>query len=74
MRSPESNGIAESFVKTINGTTSARLNHQPAAVMNLAAFSHYNEHHPHSAPDIAHHGKYTTALVAIIREQKRSDI
>ncbi|MGA3919301.1 IS3 family transposase [Escherichia coli] len=52
VRSPESNGIAESFVKTIkrdyisimpkpDGLTAAR---------NLAeAFEHYNEWHPHSA-------------------------
>ncbi|HIA3022431.1 TPA: IS3 family transposase [Escherichia coli] len=52
VRSPESNGIAESFVKTIkrdyisimpkpNGLTAAK---------NLAeAFEHYNEWHPHSA-------------------------
>ncbi|MGP4738481.1 IS3 family transposase [Escherichia coli] len=52
VRSPESNGIAESFVKTIkrdyisimpkpDGVTAAK---------NLAeAFEHYNEWHPHSA-------------------------
>ncbi|HGG4756902.1 TPA: IS3 family transposase [Salmonella enterica subsp. enterica serovar Ball] len=52
VRSPESNGIAESFVKTIKRDY---INIMPkpdsrTAVMNLAAaFSHYNEHHPHSA-------------------------
>lgn len=52
VRSPESNGIAESFVKTIKrGYISIMPKpDSQAAVMNLAlAFSHYNEHHPHSA-------------------------
>lgn len=53
VRSPESNGIAESFVETIKRDyISICIMPKPdsqAAVMNLAvAFSHYNEHHPHS--------------------------
>ncbi|HBT4721642.1 TPA: DDE-type integrase/transposase/recombinase [Klebsiella quasipneumoniae subsp. similipneumoniae] len=52
VRSPESNGLAESFVKTIKRDY---INMMPkpdsqAGVMNLvAAFSHCNEYHPHSA-------------------------
>lgn len=52
VRSPESDGIAESLVKTIKRDY-INLMLKPdnqAAVMNLAvAFNHYNEHHPHSA-------------------------
>lgn len=53
VRSPESNGIAESFVKTIKRDYISIMPKPDGrtAVMNLAvAFSHYNEHHPHSAP------------------------
>ncbi len=52
VRSPESNGIAESFVKTIKRDYISMMPKPDSqtAVMNLAvAFSHYNEHHPHSA-------------------------
>lgn len=52
VRSPESNGIAESFVKTIKRDYISVMPKpdSQAAVMNLAvAFGHYNEHHPHSA-------------------------
>ena len=52
VRSPESNGIAESFVMTIKRDYISIMPKpdSEAAVMNLAvAFSHYNEHHPHSA-------------------------
>jgi putative transposase len=51
-RSPESNGIAESFVKTIKRDYISIMPKPDgrAAVMNrVLAFSHYNEHHPHSA-------------------------
>ena len=49
VRSPESNGIAESFVKTIKRDYISIMPKpdSQAAVMNLAD---YNEHHPHSAP------------------------
>ncbi|EMV5903885.1 DDE-type integrase/transposase/recombinase, partial [Escherichia coli] len=52
VRSPESNGIAESFVKTIKrGYISIMPKHDElTAAKNLAeAFEHYNEWHPHSA-------------------------
>lgn len=52
VRSPESNGIAESFVKTIKRDYISIMPKQDSqmALINLAvAFSHYNEHHPHSA-------------------------
>lgn len=52
VRSPESNGIAESVVKTIKRDYISMMPKPDsrAAVMNLAvAFSHYNEYHPHSA-------------------------
>lgn len=52
VRSPESNGIAESFVKTIKRDYISIMPKPDSqtAVMNLAvAFSHYNEPHPHSA-------------------------
>ncbi|EUM16601.1 transposase insD for insertion element IS2A/D/F/H/I/K [Enterobacter sp. BIDMC 29] len=52
VRSPESNGIAESFVKKIKRDYISIMPKpdSQAAVMNLAvAFSHYNGHHPHSA-------------------------
>ena len=50
--SPQSNGMAESFVKTMKRDY---ISHMPkpdrtTAIRNLAiAFEHYNEHHPHSA-------------------------
>ncbi len=59
VRSPESNDIAESFVKTIKRDYISVMPKpdSQATVMNLAvAFSHYNEHHPQARWDIARHG------------------
>ncbi|SDD81465.1 Integrase core domain-containing protein [Cupriavidus sp. YR651] len=50
--SPQSNGMAESFVKTMKRDYVAFMPKPDAetAVRNLAiAFEHYNEQHPHSA-------------------------
>lgn len=50
--SPQSNGMAESFVKTMKRDYVAAMPKPDAvtAISNLAiAFEHYNEHHPHSA-------------------------
>lgn len=52
VRSPQSNGMAESFVKTIKRDyiTFMPKPDVPTALQNLAiAFEHYNEQHPHSA-------------------------
>ncbi|HAX9985091.1 TPA: IS3 family transposase [Escherichia coli] len=52
VRSPESNGIAESFVKTIKRDYISLMPKPDGltAAKNLAeAFEHYNEWHPHSA-------------------------
>lgn len=52
VRSPESNGIAESLVKTIKRVYISIIPKPDSqtAVVNLSvAFSHYNEHHLHSA-------------------------
>ncbi|HBM9794659.1 IS3 family transposase [Escherichia albertii] len=52
VRSPESNGIAESFVKTIKRDYISVMPKPDGltAAKNLAeAFGHYNEWHPHSA-------------------------
>ncbi|MCZ5342304.1 IS3 family transposase [Escherichia coli] len=52
VRSPESNGIAESFVKTIKHDYISVMPKPDGltAAKNLAeAFEHYNEWHPHSA-------------------------
>ncbi|MRE43266.1 IS3 family transposase, partial [Escherichia coli] len=52
VRSPESNGIAESFVKTIKRDYISIMPKTDGltAAKNLAeAFEHYNEWHPHSA-------------------------
>ncbi len=52
VRSPESNGIAESFVKTIKRDYISIMPKpdELTAAKNLAeAFEHYNEWHPHSA-------------------------
>lgn len=52
VRSPQSNGIAESFVKTIKPDYIEWMpkSDSQTAVQNLAmAFEHYNENHPHSA-------------------------
>jgi putative transposase len=52
VRSPQSNGMAESFVKTMKRDYVAYMPKPDAATAarNLAiAFEHYNEKHPHSA-------------------------
>ncbi|HDP7313261.1 TPA: transposase, partial [Escherichia coli] len=52
VQSPESNGIAESFVKTIKRDYISIMPKPDGltAAKNLAeAFEHYNEWHPHSA-------------------------
>ncbi|MBL1804267.1 IS3 family transposase [Klebsiella pneumoniae] len=52
VRSPESNGMAESFVKTMKRDYISIMSKPDGltAVKNLAeAFEHYNEWHPHSA-------------------------
>ncbi len=52
VRSPQSNGIAESFVKTMKRDYIEMMPKPDSrtSVGNLAiAFEHYNEHHPHSA-------------------------
>ncbi|WP_193133884.1 integrase core domain-containing protein, partial [Klebsiella grimontii] len=52
VRSPESNGMAESFVKTMKRDYISIMPKPDGltAAKNLAeAFEHYNEWHPHSA-------------------------
>ncbi len=52
LRSPQSNGMAESFVKTIKRDYISVMPkpNREVALMNLAvAFEHYNNKHPHSA-------------------------
>ncbi|TDS74431.1 integrase-like protein [Comamonas sp. JUb58] len=52
MSSPQSNGMAESFVKTMKCDYVDFMPKPNArtAISNLAiVFEHYNEHHPHSA-------------------------
>jgi putative transposase len=52
IRSPQSNGMAEAFVKTFKRDYVARM-HRPDAITVMhqlsAAFEHYNEVHPHRA-------------------------
>ncbi|ESU75914.1 Transposase (plasmid) [Shigella dysenteriae WRSd3] len=48
--SPQSNGIAERFVKTMKEDCIAFMPKPRTALHNLAvAIEHYNENHPHSA-------------------------
>ena len=52
IRSPQSNGMAEAFVKTFKRDYAARMDRSDAiTVMRQlsAAFEHYNDIHPHSA-------------------------
>jgi len=52
LRSPQSNGMAEAFVKTFKRDYAARMDRSDAiTVMRQlsAAFEHYNDVHPHSA-------------------------
>lgn len=52
VRSPQSNGMAESFVKTMKRDYVSWMPKPDArpALQNLAiAFDHYNESHPHNA-------------------------
>jgi putative transposase len=63
VRSPESNGMAESFVKTMKRDYISIMPKPDGltAVKNLAeAFEHYNEWHPHSALGIS----FTTGISA----------
>lgn len=52
VRSPENNGMAESFVKKIKRdyiSVMPKPDSATAVVYLSIAFSHYNEHHPHRA-------------------------
>ena len=52
IRSPQSNGMAESFVKSFKRDYVATMDRRNAKTVMLqleAAFAHYNEVHPHSA-------------------------
>ncbi len=71
VRSPESNGIAESFVKTIKRDYISIMPKPDGltAAKNLAeAFEHYNEWHPHSAKAI-NDGALTGSSSAVITEK-----
>lgn len=78
VRSPESNGIAESFVKTIKRDYISIMPKPDSrmALVNLAvAFSHYNEHHPPQCAGVPlTTGIYTQEVIATVREKKRLDI
>lgn len=72
-RSPESNGIAESFVKMIKWDCISIMPKPDSqmAVINLAvAFSYYNEHHPHSALGY----RSPREVIATVRKKMRLDI
>ena len=47
--SPQSNGMAESFVNTFKRDYVARMDLSDAAAQLPAAFEHFNEVHPHSS-------------------------
>ena len=67
MRSPQSNGIAESFVKTMKRDYIEMMPKPDSrtAVGNLAiAFEHYNEHHPHSASRVSFPREYLRSRVS----------
>jgi putative transposase len=52
IRSPQSNGMAEAFVKTFKRDYVQRMDRTDAATVMRqlnAAFEHYNDIHPHSA-------------------------
>jgi putative transposase len=52
IRSPQSNGMAEAFVKTFKRDYVARMDRSDALIVMRqlnAAFEHYNDVHPHSA-------------------------
>lgn len=52
VRSPQSNGMAESFVKTMKHDYIAFMDKTDVATALISlgsAFEHYNEHHPHKA-------------------------
>ncbi|EGH29048.1 putative transposase [Pseudomonas syringae pv. atrofaciens] len=57
VRSPQSNAMAESFVRTIKRRGAHAKPDRLTALRNLAiAFEHYNEQHPHSTLNIVHRG------------------
>ncbi|WP_413469577.1 IS3 family transposase [Pseudomonas syringae] len=69
VRSPQSNGVAESFVKTIKRDYVAHMPKpdRETALRNLAiAFEHYNEQHPHSALKYRSPREFRRSVAALI--------
>jgi putative transposase len=61
IRSPQSNGVAESFVKTMKRDyigMMPKLESQTAVINLSAAFEYYNEYHPHSGLGYSSPRKY----------------
>lgn len=68
IRSPQSNGMAEAFVKTFKRDYAARMDRPDAlTVMGQleAAFTHYNEVHPHGALKMHSPRMFRRRIVAI---------
>lgn len=67
VRSPQSNGMAESFVKTMKHNYVAYMGKPdaPTALSRLAvAFEHYNERHPHKALEYRSPREFRPAAVS----------
>ncbi|HBD1616105.1 TPA: IS3 family transposase [Escherichia coli] len=76
VRSPESNGIAESFVKTIKRDYISVMPKPDGltAAKNLAeAFMHYNGWHPHSAPNYRSPQEYLRQRTSNCQRRMKSD-
>ena len=75
--SPQSNGIAESFVNTFKRDYVARMDLRDASTVMAqlpAAFEHFNEVHPHSSLKMRSPREFRRHQAAQTRQQSRKDL
>lgn len=75
--SPQSNGIAESFVNTFKRDYVARMDLRDASTVMAqlsAAFEHFNEVHPHSSLKMRSPREFRRHQAAQARQQSRRDL
>lgn len=74
--SPQSNGMAESFVNTFKRDYVARMDLRDAATVLAqppAAFEHFNELHPHSALKMRSPREFRRHHAALARQESSKD-
>lgn len=75
--SPQSNGMAESFVNTFKRNYVARMDLRDAATVLAqlpAAFEHFNEVHPHSSLKMRSPREFRRDQAAQARQQSMEDL